>query len=66
MLEQISDRTWAVILLLGGLALSVLMVIKAFSNPEPMISILGFVIAGAMIARGVLRLRSSQTTPPPK
>ncbi|HEY5936088.1 MAG TPA: hypothetical protein VIU61_15670 [Kofleriaceae bacterium] len=63
MLEQISDRTWAVILLLGGLALSALMVIKAFSDPEPMISILGFVIALAMIARGVMRLRASQIPP---
>lgn len=64
MLEQISDRTWAAILLLGGLALSVLMVIKAFSDPEPMISILGLVIALAMIARGVMRLRASHTPPP--
>ena len=58
MIESISDRTWAVILLLAGLVLSALMVIKAFSDPEPAATILGLVIAGALVARGIMRLRA--------
>ena len=61
-LEKLSDRTWAVILLLAGLAVSGLMVVKAFSNPSPATTVLGFIIAAALVARGIMRLRSA---PPP-
>ena len=62
MIERIPDRAWAAVLLVVGLAMSVLMVIKAFSDPEPLMSVLGFVIAGALIARGIIRLRASQSS----
>ncbi|MEJ7598945.1 MAG: hypothetical protein WKG01_13640 [Kofleriaceae bacterium] len=65
-LENISDRTWAVILLLAGLAVSALMVINAFSNPSPATTILGFIIAAALVARGIMRLRSTSPAAPPR
>lgn len=62
LLESIPDSVWVAVLLLGAGIVVTIVLLRGFH--DPLSSVVGLVIAAALVGRAVMRLSSRKTAKP--